>query len=418
MQILTFVNIVISILFVLCYLYQFIYIPIALFAKKRPHKETVIHDLAVLISAHNEEAVIGNLLQSLNKQDYPKDRYRIFVVADNCTDRTAEVAAAAGAVVYTRHNTQQTGKGYALNYLLGKLDEDYGKHAFDAFVVFDADNLAETNFLTEINKTYSDGYEIITSYRNSKNYGDSWVSAGSGMWFIREARFMNGARMALGSSAVLAGTGFLFSDKVKEENGGWPYHCLTEDTEFMVSNALRGHNVGYAADAEFFDEQPIKFSQSWFQRIRWARGGLQVFGKYWKGLIAGIFSKNSLTCYDFTMSVAPAFILSILAVFVNIANVIVDFIHGNGIESLITVGSMTVGLYLMLFCFSALITLTEWKRLRTTTGRKILYMFTFPLFMFTYVPVAFCSLFGRVKWKPIAHTSTGTIEDLHNMQTK
>lgn len=412
LSVLNIINIVICVLFVFCYAYQFVYIPIALFARRRPHKPVVIHEFAVLVAAHNEEAVLGQLLASLYAQDYPKEHFRVFVIADNCNDGTVRVAREAGATVYERHDTEHIGKGYALNYLLGALDRDFGKGAFDAYIVFDADNLADRRFITEINKTYSDGYEIVTAYRNSKNYGDTWISAGSGMWFIRDSRYLNGARFALGSSAVLAGTGFLFSDKIKEECGGWPFHCLTEDTEFMVHNVLQGHTVGYAADAMFYDEQPTGFVSSWNQRIRWAKGGLQVFAKYFGGLVRGLFTKMSFTCYDFLMSVAPAYVLSIAAVFVNVARIVLSIVAGNGVEALVTAAQMIGGMYGMLFVFSVLATITEWKKIRCTPGKKILYLFTFPLFMLTYIPIAFFALFIKVKWKTIPHTKAKTIEEM------
>ena len=301
------VNLVLCGLFVLCYSYQFFYTILVLVKKKKKLPEGKPNRIAVLSCARNEEGVIAQLIDSLKKQDYDTSLYEIFVLADNCTDRTAEVAREAGATrVWERHNREQVGKGYALDYLLGKMDEEFGADAFDAYVVFDSDNLVASNYLTEINRVYSAGYEMVASYRNSKNYGDSWVAAGSGMWFIREARFLNTARVALGGSAWLAGTGFLFSRKIKEEQGGWPFHTLTEDIEFMIDNALRGYRVGYAEDAEFFDEQSSGFMEAFWQRLRWARGGLQVFAKYWKQLFKRC-AKGDFSCMDYTVSIAPAY---------------------------------------------------------------------------------------------------------------
>ncbi|MCQ2414214.1 MAG: glycosyltransferase [Clostridia bacterium] len=419
LNILGIVNLVICGLFLFCYSYQFIlYIPITLLAKPKPHKETTVHKIAVLICAHNEEAVVGNLIDSLSAQDYPADQRKIFVMADNCTDKTVEVAEAHGATVFERHDTSAIGKGYALDALLKNIDETAGKHAFDAFVVFDADNLAEPDFLTEINKTFSDGFEIVTSYRNSKNYADSWISAGSGMWFLRDCRYLNGARAAIGSSAVLAGTGFLFSDKIKEECGGWPFHCLTEDTEFMICNILKGYKVGYAPDAMFYDEQPSKFLASWNQRLRWAKGGLQVFAKYFGGLVRGIFSSKFITCYDFSMSVAPAYILSLASVAVNIARIILDFAVGNGAAALIVALEVLLGLYGMVLIVAFFVTLTEWKKINAPAWKKVLYTFTFPIFMMTYVPICFIALFVKVKWKAIPHTDGESLDEVRAKAAK
>lgn len=136
------------------------------------------------------------------------------------------------------------------------------KH-YDAYLVLDADNILDPNFISEIEKVYSSGYEIVTCYRNSKNYGDNWISAGYALWFLREAQYLNNARMRLGSSCAVSGTGFLFSDGVLEACGGWNFFLLTEDIEFTIDNVVRGEKVGYAAGAVLYDEQPTSFAQSW-----------------------------------------------------------------------------------------------------------------------------------------------------------
>ena len=178
------VNYYIAVVFVLCYSYQLFYVLVPIFKKAKPHKEVKLHRYAVLISARNEEAVIGHLIDSIKSQTYPSELVTTFVVADNCTDSTAKIAADAGAVVYERFNKNQVGKGYALDFLTERINEDYGEEFFDGFFVFDADNLLDKHYIEEMNKTFSDGYNITTSYRNSKNYGDNWISAGYALWFF------------------------------------------------------------------------------------------------------------------------------------------------------------------------------------------------------------------------------------------
>ena len=168
------INLAIMLAFFLCYSYQFFYIPVAWFKKDAPHREPSPHRIAVLIAARNEQSVIGNLIDSVKAQDYPTELVDVFVVADNCTDLTGSVAGAHGANVYFRNDQTQVGKGYALQYLLHCIEEDFAP--YDGYLVLDADNVLSPNYITEINKTFSDGYQIVTSYRNSKNYGDNWIS--------------------------------------------------------------------------------------------------------------------------------------------------------------------------------------------------------------------------------------------------
>ena len=168
MKVLDIINMVIGAVFMLCYLYQIIYLFIAYLKREPKRTSEEKKRIAVLVAARNEANVIGNLLTTLKKQDYPEDMYEIFLVADNCTDNTAEVARGFGAVVYERQNDTERGKGYALHYLLECIARDRGEDYFDGFLVFDADNLVEPDFISEINRTFADGYDVVSSYRNSK----------------------------------------------------------------------------------------------------------------------------------------------------------------------------------------------------------------------------------------------------------
>lgn len=180
------------------------------------------------------------------------------MVADNCTDDTAQVSRGPGAIVYERFNQHKKGKGYALDYLFRTLAHE-GRDQYDGYLIFDADNLVDPNFVSEMNKVFDSGnYGAITCYRNSRNFGANWISAGYAIWFLREARFLNFPRMLLGSNCHVSGTGFLISADVIRENGGWPYHLLTEDIEFSVSCALKGRRIGYCDKAVIYDEQPTR----------------------------------------------------------------------------------------------------------------------------------------------------------------
>ena len=259
------INLAIMLAFFLCYSYQFFYIPVAWFKKDAPHREPSPHRIAVLIAARNEQSVIGNLIDSVKAQDYPTELVDVFVVADNCTDLTGSVAGAHGANVYFRNDQTQVGKGYALQYLLHCIEEDFAP--YDGYLVLDADNVLSPNYITEINKTFSDGYQIVTSYRNSKNYADNWISAGYALWFLRESRYLNGARMRLGTSAAVGGTGFLFSQRILDKTNGWQFYLLTEDIEFSVRHITDGEVIAICEDAVLYDEQPTDFRQSCRQRL-------------------------------------------------------------------------------------------------------------------------------------------------------
>ena len=332
---------------------------------------------------------------------------RIFVAADNCTDSTARIARECGATVYERQNKTLVGKGYAMDFLLRHIRCDFGPDAFDGFFVFDADNVLSADYISRMNETFSDGYGIVTSYRNSKNYGTNWVSSGYALWFLRESEYLNHARMLLGSSCAVSGTGFLFSRKILEEQGGgWPFHLLTEDIEFSAAQILKGYKIGIAADAILYDEQPTTFRQSWRQRLRWSKGYLQILRQYGTKLLGGIF-KGSFSCYDMSMNILPAFVFSILGTASNLALFVLQLANdAGGFAALLSILQMLGSMYLTLFAIGAITTATQWKQIHTTARKKILYTFTFPVFMFTYIPISLTALFTKVEWKPIHHSVT------------
>ena len=404
------INLVIMLVFFISYSYQFFYIPVAWWKKDLPHTQPTLHRIAVLIAARNEQAVIGNLINSIQAQDYPASHVEIFVVADNCTDLTGTVAGSHGATVYFRTNTQQVGKGYALQYLLRCIEEDYAP--FDAYLVLDADNVLSPNYLTEINKTFSDGYQIVTSYRNSKNFGDNWISAGYALWFLRESRYLNGARCRMGTSCAVSGTGFLFSHRILEKCGGWNFFLLTEDIQFTIANIIRGEKVGYCPTAVLYDEQPTTFSQSFRQRLRWSRGYLQVFRRYGTSLLRGIL-RGSFSCYDMTMNILPAAVLSGASLAVNLTAAVVNCVNGGGWAVLGACVLQTfLSLYLTVFVLGVITTITEWDNIYCSAGKKVWYTITFPVFMFTYIPIVIVSLFRDPSWKPICHSRSVDLQQI------
>ena len=406
------INFIIMCLFFACYVYQFVYIPIAWLPRKKETLHAPMHRFAVLIAARNEEAVIGKLIDSIKAQSYPGRLVKIFVAADNCTDATAEAARSHGAEVYERYDMTRCGKGYALDFLLREI-KLRGHGRFDGYIVLDADNVLDRDFILHMNETFSAGHDIVTCYRSSKNYGNNWISAGYALWFLRESRYLNSARARLGSSCGVSGTGFLFSQAVLDaQGGGWPFHLLTEDIEFTIDNVTRGMKVGYCPDAIAYDEQPISFRQSWAQRLRWSRGYLQVFKKYGRALISGIFS-GSFSCYDMAMSIMPAAVLTGLSIVVNLGAALVNVLYYHewgvlGVSALQTL----VNLYLTLFIIGAITTATEWKSIHCEPAKKIFYVFTFPLFMLSYVPIVIHSLFVTPEWTHIDHTRTLDVQQI------
>ena len=284
---------------------------IGLFRKEEKKNYTPKNKFALLIAAHNEEVVIGSLIESMLKLDYPKDMYDIFVIADNCTDDTAKISKSYGVNVCERFAKDKRGKGYALDWMFEKLfnmDKQY-----DAVAIFDADNLVHKNFLKEINSKLQDGYKVVQGYIDSKNPADSWISAAYSIAFWTQNRMFQLARANVGFSNQIGGTGFAIETSTLKKLG-WGATCLTEDLEFTCKLVLNGEKVGWAHDAIIYDEKPLKLMQSWTQRKRWMQGFTDVASRYFFKLIKKAIVDRKFYVFDCALYVLQPFVTLLIGV--------------------------------------------------------------------------------------------------------
>ena len=266
---------------------------------------------ALIIAAHNEEVVIGNLIESMLKLDYPKEMYDIFVIADNCTDNTAKIARGYNVNVCERNVSDKRGKGYALEWMFDKLFKM--EEQYDAIAIFDADNLVHKNFLKEINSKMLQGYKVVQGYIDSKNPNDSWIAAAYSIAFWTQNRMFQLARANVGFSNQIGGTGFAIETDTLRELG-WGATCLTEDLEFTCKLVLNGEKVGWAHDAIIYDEKPLKLAQSWSQRKRWMQGFTDVASRYFFKLLKKSIVERKFYMFDCALYVLQPFITLLLGV--------------------------------------------------------------------------------------------------------
>lgn len=387
----------------LCYLYQIVYLFVPMVKKRAPHGRAVMNRYAVLIAARNEENVLPYLLESIAQQDYPRELVDVYVVADNCTDATARVAREHGASVYERFNTRQVGKGYALNFLLGRMENAGVLYRYDAFLVFDADNLLRSDYISQINRTCSDGYEAFCGYRNSKNFADNWISSGYALWFIHDSVHLNQSRMLLGTTCAVSGTGFGFTRSLLKKCGGWHFFTLTEDIEFDTWCATNGVRIGFCREAMLYDEQPTSLRQSWTQRTRWVQGGIQVSFRYASQLLRGILRGGRVGYASFETATLSLWGYGVSALASGLA-IACAFLTERWPGVFLTLGGAAVGMYVSMLLVGALTLLGEWDNISGSTAKKVVGMFTFPFFMMTFIPIAVSAVFRRFSWQPIAHT--------------
>ena len=390
------------------WLYQFI-ISLCSFVKikEKPLKEDKQHRFMTIIPAHNEEKVVVNLIESLKKLDYPKDLYDIYVIADNCTDKTAEVAKKAGAIVYERFDEAHKTKGHALQWFLAqKIEEDA---PYDAFCIFDADNIVDENFLKVMNKKLCQGEEVVQGYKDIKNPSDSWVSAGYAIFYWTMHRFYHLARYNIGLSPLMNGTGFMVKfDVIKPQ--GWNTKTLTEDIEFSLKRIIEGKKLGWARDAIVYDEQPVGFKQSWTQRSRWTVGHMQCLKEYTKPLAEAVVKNKTVMNFDgllYMLGTTPMLILTMVLVIVNT----VLFATGamSGLDFTIQMLKYIIPTLLVLPFMGLVVLYLEKKPIKP----MIKGLLTYPIFMGSWLLINIKCLFKReTEWKKIDHVNDKKIEDL------
>ncbi|HSN58403.1 MAG TPA: glycosyltransferase family 2 protein, partial [Clostridiaceae bacterium] len=259
---------------------------------------------AAIIAARNEENVIGNLVQSLREQNYPAELIEVFVIPNNCTDKTREVALRAGAVVVDCGREVKS-KGDVLKFAFEEIFD--GREDFDAYCVFDADNLADPDFFREMNKALCSGMKAAQGFRDSKNPNDSAVSAWYSVYYLTINRILNHSRSVLGMSSWINGTGFMISGEAIRALGGWNTKTISEDMEITTLCVLKGINIGWVPKALVYDEQPITFGQSWKQRRRWSTG-MQDCAMYIRPLLATAVKKKNINCIEVVFTIIAPYV--------------------------------------------------------------------------------------------------------------
>ena len=360
-----------------------------------------------IIPAHNEEAVVGNLIESLKNQNYDKDLYDIYVIADNCTDNTAKVAKEAGAIVYKRFDETKKTKGYALDWFLKQKIEENAP--YDAFFIFDADNIVHPDFIKNMNKKLCQGEDVVQGYRDIKNPTDSWITAGYALFYWSMHRFYHLARYNLGLSPLLNGTGFMVKfDVVKPQ--GWDTVTLTEDIEFSLKRIIKGKRLGWATDAICYDEQPVGFKQSWSQRSRWTVGHIQCIKEYTKQLAVAAKENKTMMNFDgllYILGSIPMFIITLVLLGTNFL-----MYAGEGMTKLELFENILRYLIptFILPIITAAIAMFLDKRPIKPMVKGLL---CFPLFMGSWLLINFKCLFKReTTWEKINHLRSIKISEV------
>lgn len=365
---------------------------------------------ALITAAHNEEAVIRYHIESLKKLNYPTDLFDIYVIADNCTDKTADTARAEGVIVFERFSKQR-GKGFALEWMFNELFKMEDRQHYDAICVFDADNVISSNFLLEMNSKLKQGYRSIQGYLDTKNPRDSWVTACYATAYWSMNRMWQLARFNLGLSNALGGTGLCLDYELLKKYG-WGATCLTEDLEFTMKLLLNDIKTAWSHDCRVYDEKPVHFSQTWRQRTRWLQGHWDVALRYMVPLLKKGIKEKKWYCIDGAIYLFQPFV--IMAMFINmilagVATFFPEPIYEGAISSLMP-GWFWVAFGILGYCYPMLGLILE-KAPRSAYA----YYITYPIYGLTWFPVTLVGLFkhgNQSEWAHTLHTRGISISSL------
>lgn len=341
----------------------------------------------VVICARNEDNVIAFPVKTCLEADYPKDKLRVVVCADNCTDATAQVAEIAGAEVWVK-TVPSAGKGDVLNWAMERLK---GQGA-EAVAVFDADNRVDKHWFAAMNDALQGGEQVVTGCRHASNSLAGMISGWYAAYWDVMNELSNRVRTNLGLSGKLTGTGFAFKYALIEARG-WDTRTLVEDVEFSVQCNLEGVRVSYVADADYADEQPETWRAMWRQLRRWATGGWQVARGYFWPWVAALCKKPSLRLFDSYFAILTGMSVA----FVHFSNILALALNRNWHFFFSVFGSIVFMSWFM--CFSAV-------ALSKKGGGKPgwLAIFTFPLFsLILSASVLVTLVYPTRTWKPITH---------------
>lgn len=402
--------------------YKALYFVIGLFCKAKTYPVTDVKKrYGIIVCARNEEKVIGNLIESIKKQTYDENLITTFIVADNCTDKTAEICRNLGANVYERFDETKKRKGWALEWFFEKLVQEDKLKDYDNFLIFDADNLLSPTFVEEINKTFVVGNDIVIGYKNVKNFGTNFISSAYGFHQYRSNFFSHRPRNLLNLSCNITGCGFGFSREIVEENNGWHYFGLTEDAEMSMKELSKGKSIAYCEAAEFFDEQPYEFKVVFKQRLRWARGRLDGFFKYGGSLLKGAFTlkdfKKRFSCWDHFLNFLPynliSFVLSSIYPVISFIYSLINKTYSLS-NMLFNVLTLLLSSYFTAIVNGIIIAIRERKKIHCSTSKIAFYILTWFWFDLIGLPLTLLSIFMKVEWKTIKHDDPTKIDDLLN----
>ena len=403
-EVLTKINSVLLIVFSASFIIQIVYIVLFFVPTKKYKPAQKLHKIAVIIPAHNEEKVIFSSVKNLFKQTYPKEFFKIYVIADNCTDRTAERAAEAGAevIVHSSEKVERKNAGTAVDYAVKYILETDGEVEF--FVRFDADNIPHPDYLAKMNDAFDSGAKAAKGFNHALNFTQNTISCISALWYIRDNAFTCRARSFMHLSQMLCGGGMMFSaDTVRE---GFNCYSNSEDAQFTLALARKKIRAHYVADAIVYEDQPSTIGDLFKRNMRMGSGLFKLFFTDGIKSFAKFFVTYNLSLIDLLLSLVfiPIAVVGVIWFpFYYVWSVCWLVFSGN-IAAAADVGYM-IGIILVFafvvpFVLQAILAyFVERKKIDVPFKKLVPAFLLFPFYMIVYAIGITLGVLGLGKWK-------------------
>lgn len=363
--------------------------------KNYPHKKNIGDKYCILIPARDESNVIERLLISIEKQTRKINSHDVYIIVENKNDKTVEIVNNHNMNIVFRKDLSKEAKGYALN---DAVKEILNKNIhYDAYFIFDADNILDKNFIKEMEKTINEGYDTAIGYRNTEN-SNTLISAASSLTFSMINTLFNSRKNKYTNNLTISGTGYYISGYLLEKWQGFPFHELTEDYELTLYSTLNDLTCFYNKKAIFYDEQPNNLKKSIIQRTRWVKGYLDSRKKFVKKI------KQSITKNDKNFASKTNEVIGIKPYLLIIFGLILFIINSSSINIfLLKLIIALLIIYIILLIFTYIMIKKE-KNLNMTNKMKIKVLFYNPIFLASYLWCLIKALTTKnLKWKKIKH---------------
>lgn len=363
-----------------------------------PQKEKNGHNYAILIPARNESLVIEKLLISIENQTKKIKPEDVYVIVEAKKDKTVSIVEKHKMTIVYRKNLNKKRKGFALDDAIKEILKSNKK--YDAYFIFDADNILDKNYIKEMTKSFDEGYDIGIGYRNTKN-SKNLVSAASALTFSMINTIGNKRKSKYTNNLIISGTGYYIKGTIIESWKGFPFNSLTEDYELSLYSILNNLTTTYNDSAIYYDEQPEIFDVTITQRSRWVKGYFDARRNYIHKIRKSISKKDKNYASKITALIG---VNPLITLIIGILLLLIDSITSfkNFIISLLIIFIL---IYITLMIFTYIIIKKEENKLDIKVS-KILLIFYNPFYLLSYIYCLYIAITKKdLGWQEIKHTN-------------